>query len=137
MNAQVDENQGFGRNDFAQVLDRIKPVAGISDASVQDVLSKYAGRLDTNYYTHLDEDRASIEIEDTRHCICFIEWEHGYYVTILSKNENTWRTVFVDLVHGSWTVMPQYFQKPEFIGILLSLNGASRDFIASHQRIAR
>ena len=52
MNAQVDENQGFCRNDFAQVLDQIKPVAGISDASVQDVLSKYAGRLDTNLYSH-------------------------------------------------------------------------------------
>jgi len=126
----MEEASAFTRNDFAEVLNIVRPVEGISDAQLQQLLERYAKRLDMTYYTHSDESRADIVVEDVRYCIDFREWAHGYYMTVIDKEENTVRTVFVDLVRGDWTIMPEYFKKPEFIGDLLALNAASREFIA-------
>ena len=126
----MEQTSAFTRNDFAEVLNIVRPVEGISDAQLQQLLERYANRLDITYYTHSDGSRADIVVEDVRYCIDFREWAHGYYMTVVDKEKNTVRTAFVDLLRGDWTIMPEYFKKPEFIGDLLALNAASREFLA-------
>jgi hypothetical protein len=117
-------------------LDTVHTSSVVDDSVMESIIRRFAPRLDYQYYIHNDpSERSILEYSFGVYDVQFIEWDCGYYMTVVAVGEDGrkyCRVAFVDLFHGDFVMVDDYAKKPEYIGQALELNAKSRKFRKEH-----
>lgn len=117
-------------------LDAVQTSSVVDDSVMDMIIRRFANRLDSQYYVHNDPSkRSTLEFSFGVYDVQFIEWDCGYYMTVVAVGEDGrkyCRVAFVDLCKGDFVMMDDYAKKPEFIGQALELKAKSMAFRKEH-----
>ena len=117
-------------------LDAVKTNSVVDNDVMESILSRFSDRLDTNYYFHkTPEERDVLEFSFGVYDVQFVEWEHGYYMTVVAQGDDGrkyCRTACVDLDKGDFKMKDEYLKKPEFIFASNELRAKSDEFQKEH-----